>query len=248
MDDKDRKEEEEKKEAEIEKNKVEIAKTKAEIKKIWVIIVLAVIAVIIYIAKDGVIKFAEYNLAKREFESEQESKEIEQQEKEEKSYPQMEIDKGGTAIRGDKKYQVVHISNTNESAKIKSGTLVVEYRIRGENNDTSINCYLNGAIYDEEVEYLEELGGGMFLLIRDYPKLTEKVEAYLEGKGIKMAEGMVFQPQLFIYYDYTCRKESPKGYYKVNIEEHGFGAVEAVDEPEKYFNVYEIELEEVAAE
>lgn len=227
---------------------MEIEKAKAEIKKSRVLIVLAIIAVIVYIAKDGVIKFAEYNLDKREFESKQQSKEIEQQEKEGKKYPQMGMDKGSIVKCGDKKYQVTYISNTNADAEIKSGTLVVEYRFSGQKKDTYINCYLNGAIYDEEVEYLEELDGGMFLLIKDYQKLTEKVIAHLEDKGIKVPEGMVLQPYLFIYYKYTCGKENLEGYYKVNIEEHGFGAVEAVDEPEKYFSIYWIELEEVVAE
>lgn len=232
MDDKKRKGREEKTEAEREKIKVEIKKTK-------VFIAVAIIATIVYVVKDGVIEFAEY---KRKSKSEQQSEEIAQQEKEEKEYPQMELDTGSIVKCGDKKYQVVIISNINADAVIKNGTLVVEYRISVQNKDTSVNYYLDGAIYDEKVEYLEELDSGMLLLRKDYRKFTEMMEACLEGQDINVIGEMVFQPYLFIYYKYTCGKENLEGYYKINIEEHGFGAVEAVDEPEEYFYVYEIEV------
>ncbi len=184
-------------------------------------------------------------MAQQEQEFQQQQEELARQEKEEKKRPQPELVKGDIVCYGNEKYQVLHILNTNPDAAIKSGTLVVQYRIRGQNENTSIDCYLDGAIYDETVDYIVEQDGSTFCLRKDCEKFPEMTEKWLEVHQVNVEERLVFQPYLFIYYEYTCEGENLDGYYRIEIEKHGFGAVEEIDEPENYFNTYEIKIEEV---
>ncbi len=213
-----------------------------------VLIVVIVIGLIVDVLWPfiGIVEYIlqkeENEIARQELELQQQQEELARQEKEEKKRPQPELAKGDITYYGYEKYQMLRILNTNLDAAIKSGTLVVQYRIRGQSENTSIDCYLDGAIYDETVDYIAEQDGSTFCLRKDYQKFPEMTEEWLEDHQINVEEGLVFQPYLFIYYEYTCERENLKGYYKIDIEEHGFGAVEEIDEPENYFNAYEIKI------
>ncbi len=238
MDDRDRQEEEQ-------KTKVEIEKTKVEIKKSWVVIVMIIIGGVIYVANavdEHKLKKEEKKIAQQQLEIQQQQQELEQQEREKKKSPLMEISTGQMVYRGNEKYQVIRMSNVNADAVIKSGTLTVCYRVRGQGESTSIDCYLHRVVYEETVSYIERQREYIFFLRKDYHKFSETIETYLEDQGIDVQDGMKFQPYLLIYYKYTCGEENLDGYYKIDIMEHGFGAVEEIDEPEEYINVYMIEI------
>ncbi len=206
---------------------------------------MIIIAATIFVlsAIDGhYLKKEENSIAQQQLEIQQQQHENEQQEREKKKRPLMEISIGQMIYLGSNKYQVIRMSNTNDDAVINNGTLVVSYRIRGQSETTNINCYLDGAVYEEEVAYIEKQNECIFHLRNDYEEYPETVEKFLKDQGIDVEEGIKFQPYLFIYYEYTCGGSNLEGYYKIDIKEHGFGAVEEIEEPEEYLNVYEIRI------
>lgn len=212
----------------------------AKIKKVMIIMGIAV--GIIGFLGNTVIEICMYRFEVKKYRDELNKEEANQEEEKKKRQPQIEVSIGNMVMRGEKKYQEVYLLNNNNDISIESGRIVVHYCIKGQNEKTSIDCCLANAVYESEITYWKELDGSVLLIREDYKKFPEKTEESLKNQGINISEKMLFQPYLFIDYEYTCGGENLSGYCKVEIKEERCGAVEEIDDKETCFEKYLIEI------
>lgn len=149
---------------------------------------------------------------------------------------------GNVVMRGEEKYQEIYLMNVNQNITIESGCLAANYCVMGQNGETIMFFYLKNAIYQPAAPNLEELDGSILLIRKDYLKFPQTIEEDLKNQSIDLEEGMVFQPYLFIFYEFVCEGKELSGYNKVEIKGEGCGRVEELKDPENYFDVYEIDL------
>ncbi len=209
--------------------------------KDMVIIVAIIIAVVIYV-REHIMNSNIYELEMKGQENEQKKEEYQQEEEEKKKNPQLSAVIDNIVMQGGEKYWTICLLNENSEIDIKNGEFVVECCIRELGRESNVNYYLKNAIFEEQVEYLEELDGTILLLREDYQEFSEIVREELQKQGVEVSEEVEFQTYLFIYYDYTCEGKNLSGYYEVEIKRNRCGAVEEISNPESYFDVCVIEL------